>query len=1062
MLPPARRTPTVLLTLCGLIATSVTALALTAPVASAAPGKGKGALGKHDRQLLAAASARGDKTVDLLLATTRGSAQKVARDVQGLGGTIAYRSDSVGYLRAVVPTRSAEKVAALPAVEAADVGEVLKRIKPSPGPGGPSTPVTGPSASTPDDNPYMPTGETGAVRFKQAPGRDGRGTVIGILDSGVDLDHPALRTTTDGRPKIIDSVSATDPLRDGDQTWFALATAPVVTGTFAAGDLTYTAPARSYRFSTRSERSFGSPYGQDINRDGDTADAVSLLWDEAAGTVTVDTDFDRDFTDETPRVPLRDGGAIGHLGADRASTPEVDRVPFTVQVDKANKAVNLGIVTDAHGSHVAGITAANGMFGGQMDGQAPGAQIVSVQVCLIGGGCTAAGLVEGMIYAIETAKVDVVNMSIGGLPALNDGNNTRATIYNRLIRDSGTQIVISAGNSGPGLNTVGDPSVADDVVSVAAGVSRATWKANYGSDVATDQSLFPFSSRGPREDGGFKPTVSAPGSAISTTPTWQAGGPVAEAGYPLPPGYSMFNGTSMSSPQTAGALALLIGAAKAERVPAEAPALRSALTGSADFTPGLQAVEQGWGRIDVPAAYDLLRSLGGKSKGKKATAVDTFAVSAPVCTEISGSLKTPHAGQGIYNRCAADRGGQAVGESRTYPVSVTRLTGGTGTYQVRVLGDAGSFTAPRTVTLSKGKPVSIPVTSRPGKAGVHSAIVTLDDASTPGTELGVLATVVAAPALAAPSYAQDTQRSVQRNAVQRFHVTVPPGAPFLKADLSGYAAGSQVRFIATNPYGLPVDSTSSLACYTNRPVSGGCTPESRTYPAPMPGVWEFTVEARRTSPQLDNAFRLATTLVGVTVSPASQTVAAGEPVDVTLTNAFAPVTVKAAGGDLGSAVTARPSIADLEVQSYSVEVPAGATTLTATIGRTSDLGADLDLIVSGPRGGVSADGDSEESVTIANPPAGTYTVTVDGYSVPSGATDYDYLDVFFSPALGTLSLVDEPALRPTGASWDATGQLSVLRPAVESRTLFGRVQAVTDGGVVIGGADVFVAGQPVP
>ena len=42
---------------------------------------------------------------------------------------------------------------------------------------------------------------------------------------------------------------------------------------------------------------------------------------------------------------------------------------------------------------------------------------------------------------------------------------------------------------------------------------------------------------------------------------WQPGGPVAGT-YALPPGYSMFNGTSMASPQAAGAAALLVSAAK--------------------------------------------------------------------------------------------------------------------------------------------------------------------------------------------------------------------------------------------------------------------------------------------------------------------------------------------------------------------------------------------------------------------------------------------------------------------------------------------------------------------
>ena len=87
----------------------------------------------------------------------------------------------------------------------------------------------GPGAGTADDNPYMPTRETGAVVFKrQHPTWDGRGVTIGILDSGIDLPHPALQTTTTGERKIVDSFTATDPVTEGslvaggDATWLPM------------------------------------------------------------------------------------------------------------------------------------------------------------------------------------------------------------------------------------------------------------------------------------------------------------------------------------------------------------------------------------------------------------------------------------------------------------------------------------------------------------------------------------------------------------------------------------------------------------------------------------------------------------------------------------------------------------------------------------------------------------------------------------------------------------------------------------------------------------------------
>ena len=46
--------------------------------------------------------------------------------------------------------------------------------------------------------------------------------------------------------------------------------------------------------------------------------------------------------------------------------------------------------------------------------------------------------------------------------------------------------MISAGNSGPGANTIGDPGLADKVISVGAAISKETWAANYGSAVAEE------------------------------------------------------------------------------------------------------------------------------------------------------------------------------------------------------------------------------------------------------------------------------------------------------------------------------------------------------------------------------------------------------------------------------------------------------------------------------------------------------------------------------------------------------------------------------------------------
>ena len=366
-----------------------------------------------------------------------------------------------------------------------------------------------------------------------------------------------------------------------------------------------------------------------------------------------------------------------------------------------------------------------------MSGAAPGAQLVSVRVCLFVAGCTAHALIEGMIYAAKTANVDVINMSIGGLPSLNDGNNTRAILYDRLIEKSKVQMFISAGNSGPGENTVGDPSVATKVMSVGAYITDATWESNYGSTAPTagTDNMHPFSSRGPREDGGFKPSIMAPGAAISSTPMWQPGGPVAGT-YALPPGYSMLNGTSMASPQSAGAAALLVSGAQQTGVQHQPEQLRQALNSSARFVEGYGAYEQGNGLIRVGAAWQVLAA--------KIKTVDITS-SVPVDTALEQFLATPGIGVGIHDREGVTRGQDYT---RTYTFTRTSGGGGSTTFNLSWVGNDGTFSTGIVHQPAQGGGPSVTVNISPDEYGAHSAILNLDDPSNPGIEYQTLNTVV--------------------------------------------------------------------------------------------------------------------------------------------------------------------------------------------------------------------------------------------------------------------------------------------------------------------------------
>ncbi|MFE7512419.1 S8 family serine peptidase [Streptomyces sp. NPDC057540] len=1053
--------------------------ASTPPVKSSDPADKLGAI---DAQRLTEAEASGEKNVTVLVATVPGATEQVAAQLDAVAGaSVGKQQDALGYVRATLPTAKAaaaiKAATQLSSVQSVDLQAEIPLDDPTPDAGAATGAVAGttvtrtypaPGKDTPAKNPYNPSYETGAVDFvKEHPKADGRGVTIGILDSGVDLGHPALQKTTTGERKIVDWVTATDPLTEGDATWRAQVT-PVTGPVFTASAQSWKAPAGSYQFSrfTEAVTAGGDPKG-DINRDGDTTDVFGMLYDPAAGTVRVDTDQNNDFTDNAPMKPYKDGYQIGYFGTDNPATEVVEKTPFVVEIRKdvpmdplggtwvgqKRDFVSVGLVESSHGTHVAGITAAHGLFGGKMNGAAPGAKIVSARACTWSGGCTNTALTEGMTDLVVNRGVDIVNMSIGGLPQQNDGDNVRSRLYTRLIDQYGVQLVISAGNEGPGINTIGDPGLADKVISVGAAVSKETWAANYGSAVDKKYAMFPFSSRGPREDGGFTPTITAPGSAVNTIPTWQPGAGVAESGYTLPAGYGMLNGTSMSSPQAAGASALLISAAKQKGIALSPLTLRTALTSTAKRIPGVAAHEQGSGLMDIEEAWESIKD--------GATAHD-YKVEAPVDTVI---FPAPHTGTGVYDR----EGGLKVGQKRVYDVTITRTSGpnrpieheldlkyNDGTF--RILGDDE-------IDLPLNKPVTVKLQARATTPGAHSVILEADDERTEGVDKQILATSIVSSDLVGPGYGFSATGSVQRNSSTSYFVTVPEGAKTLEVALGGLKEKSQTRFISIHPVGVGMEDSATTMCYPHYNPANTCRPDLRSYANPTPGVWEIEVEARRTSPDLDNPYKLNVTALGVDFDPAVQTVPEakiGTPAGVQwqVSNRFAGVTGTLKGGSLGSQKSETPTIQHHEQQTKTVTIGAGVERLDIGIGNTSDKAADLDLTVllDGKQVGQSADGDSEESVSLVNPAAGTYTVVIDGYSVgAAGGTTYDYKDVYYSSSLGTVKVdASKPVVLANGASAPVTAEVVVAGAAPEGRQFFGEVQLLNARGTVAGTGSVLI------
>jgi subtilisin family serine protease len=1045
---------------------AVTVLGLGAPPATGQeqepPRSGPGEeLDLEDQILLEQAEQAGKSTVTLLVAAERGRTDAAKGELASLGGKVQDTDAKLDYLKVTVPIEQAEQAQKLHSVKAVDVDGLIARDEPEPFGATDPIPQPAPNAKTPKRNPYLPTQDTKAAQFTDLfPQWDGRGTTIAIIDTGIDLDHPALAKTSTGKRKIVDWYTANSPT-SGDGTWVKLSE-ETYSGTFTAEGREWTAPEGKYTFGVFSETAEDLGAGNselegDVNRDGDREDSWGVLFDTETKEVRVDLDGDGDFTDEKPMRDYAINYDVGYFGEDDPDTDVVERMPFVVQTDQPGY-VNIGLSSGAHGSHVAGIAAGNNLFGGKMDGAAPGAKLMSVKACLSTPSCTSSGLVDGVIYA-ATHGADVVNISIGGLPALNDGNNARAELYNRIIDTYQVQLFISAGNSGAGANSVGDPSVATDVLSIGSYITADTWLANYGSVSAAKESLHPFSSRGPREDGGFKPNLIAPGAAVASTPMWQPGSPVPGT-FDLPAGYGMLNGTSMAAPQATGAGALLVSAYKSLYGKRPDPAvLRSAMTSTARFVDGIPAYAQGAGLINTIKALDVLR-------GEKHADVST---SVEVNTVLSHQLATPGVGVGIH-----DREGVRVGERYTRTYTLTRTSGVKHPvpYHVSWVGNDGTFSSKKTVVLPLNKPVTFDVKINPTKPGAHSALLRLDDRKTVGYDVQTM-NVVFAPLefTEQDGFTAEASGTVGRNQVSNVFVRVPEGTASLKIDMAagGEDGKGQVRFVRYDPTGIPVDSTSSTDCY-NPDAGGGCpggTATSRTVADPMPGVWEVVIEARRTSDADTSPWSLSMAVQGASVEPNPDVIpeaTPGESVEreYTVTNTLGGFTGALTSAPLDSARKERPSIGEGETQTYDVTVPEGATALTATIGSASDGGADLDLFVYDCTSGTceladyTADGDSEESVTVTKPAAGTWRVEVEAYAVPAGTTEYDYLDSYSVDGLGSIEVADEPAERATGSTWTVPATVTVAGDPGEGRVLRGVLTVRTTDDLRVGSSEVIV------
>ncbi|MBI2873718.1 MAG: S8 family serine peptidase [Firmicutes bacterium] len=855
--------------------------------------------------------------------------------------------------------------------------------------------------------------EIAARSLTDRTGYDGSGVTIAIIDTGIDVSHPDLRLASGGQVKIVDWVDFTDE-------------GLVLTGSSvsANGRLLQTALGRlilpesirsksgnyRYGFLNESQLDEYGYIGRDLNRNGRRDDRfpVVLVDSGQAGVydrVLVDTDRDGSLTDEVALSPYSESRGFAYFDPEQTSS-------FVVAgLQSEGGWVRIGFDGNGHGTHVAGIAAANGA----VKGIAPGARLMAIKALGSSGDGTWAAISEAILYA-AVKGADIISISVGSLGDPAAGDREEADLIADLERRYGTIFVLAVGNTGPGLASTATPNRGSNAIVAGAYVSARLWDLNYGYTVP-DDTLWFFSSVGPRHDGSLAPHVVAPGSANSTVPRWDGGG------------YAVLEGTSMAAPHVAGGIALLIQGAKKSGINYNPQLIRRALEESASPLPSYQAVEQGRGKLNISRAWRFL----------------------PYTTQVPG----------VSIEGTGDPSGLLIRDYAPAMMVYNLRNPGRNDLMLELSGSESWLIPkqPRLILPAQGSRRVAVSFDPPAGQGLYSAFLTGNavggstpggDGSAPGGEVNALITMVRAENFSSEKgYAVVKTGSISAAGYRRYYFDVPAGTGELllnlrvPADSQGQARG-RVRMHVTQPDGREL----ALSEYAGLDATAG---NEVIFPVkdPDPGVWEVVVYS---SPGLSrfgrllSEYQLRVSVKGIYAFPELWRAAVpsgnGSKIaaDFILTNAYGDFRGRATGVGLAPVAesASRESLTVLDrgtVSSSVFTVDSRDFYLKAWIDSAEKPESDLDLFLlhENPESGEWEEvassitvGSSTASLEVLNPLPGRYRGQVEGFYVPGLKTQVDFHYRTVRDA-GNVRADDVQALHRLGGTWTLRAELTPPR-----------------------------------
>jgi subtilisin family serine protease len=352
--------------------------------------------------------------------------------------------------------------------------------------------------------------------------------------------------------------------------------------------------------------------GQGVRQLAQSADVVyvepvmesEMLNDKAAGVMGV-TEAWKTGLDGKGQVV-----AVTDTGLDTGKNDASMHPDFQGQIKQIFALGKPGDASDtlAHGTHVAGSVLGTGKASsGLYKGMAPGAQLVMQSVEDAKGGL--GGIPEdlGVIFKQAYEAGARIHTNSWGVPAASGGTvyNAQSQAVDRFIWEHPDYtILFAAGNDGDhdqdgktNYNTVSTPGTSKNAITVGASQNNRPDK-KQGTNIS---GMASFSSRGPTADGRVKPDVVAPGTWIVSARSSKADDSHFWAPHESNSQYGYMGGTSMATPLTAGATALVRQhfVEKLGVTPRAALLKATLINGAVAMDANLTWKDNGWGRVEI-------------------------------------------------------------------------------------------------------------------------------------------------------------------------------------------------------------------------------------------------------------------------------------------------------------------------------------------------------------------------------------------------------------------------------------------------------------------------------